>query len=134
MGFKGEKAVFVLLEGEVSEFQGREGCLAQRPLCVVGRGGKWVSRERRLPCPKTLSCWKGKYMCFKGEKAVLPKDPLVLLEWEVSVFHCFKGEKAVLPQDHLFFMSVLLSILQAMMGWEVSLHQGRESYIARRNP
>ena len=73
-------------------------------------------------------------MCFKGEKAVLPKDPLVLLEWGVSVFHCFKGEKGVLPKDHLVFMSVLLSILQAVMGREVSLHQGRESYIAGKNP
>ena len=114
MGFKEEKAVFVLLEVEVSEFQGREGCLAQRSPCIVGRGGTCVSRERRLSCP--------------------PKKPLVLLVWEVSVFHCFKGEKAVLPKDRLFFMSVLLSILQAVMGREVSLHQGKESYIARRNP
>ena len=50
-----------MLEGEVSVFQGRESCLAQRPLCVVGRGGKWVSRERRLSCPKSLlHCWKGR--------------------------------------------------------------------------
>ena len=65
MGFKGEKAVlpkdpFVLLEGEVSGFQGREGCPAQRSPCIVGRGGKCVSRERRLSCPKTsMHCWKG---------------------------------------------------------------------------
>ena len=40
-----------MLEGEVCVFQGRERCR-----CLAGRGGKCVSRERKL----SLSCWKGR--------------------------------------------------------------------------